>query len=88
MNVALNTVYSIGKTRSLEERTVKFLRRKTEKLIVLDAAALDLSAYPAFIRPLAASFVLNRLCAHYIDEMSYVMGHPVSSRRYMGVEKY
>ena len=24
----------------------------------------------------------------YIDEMSYVMGHPVSSRRYMGVEKY
>ena len=39
-------------------------------------------------RPLAASFVLNRLCVHYVDQMSYVMGHPVSSRRYMGVEKY
>ena len=78
----------IGNTRPMEERVVKFLRRKTEKLIVLDAAALDLSAYPAFIRPLAASLVLNRLCAMYIDEMSYVMGHPVSSRRYMGVEKY
>ena len=78
----------IGKTRSLEERVVKFLRRKTDKLIVLDAAALDLSVYPAFIRPLTASLILNRLCALYIDEMSYVMGHPVSSRRYMGVEKY
>lgn len=87
-DTAVFALMGIGKTRSLEERTVKFLRRKTEKLIVLDAAALDLSAYPAFIRPLAASFVLNRLCAHYIDEMSYVMGHPVSSRRYMGVEKY
>lgn len=78
----------IGKTRSLEERVVKFLRRKTDKLIVLDAAALDLSVYPAFIRPLTASLILNRLCALYIDEMSFVMGHPVSSRRYMGVEKY
>ena len=78
----------IGKTRSLEERVVKFLRRKTDKLVVLDAAALDLSVYPAFIRPLTASLILNRLCALYIDEMSFVMGHPVSSRRYMGVEKY
>ena len=78
----------IGKTRSLEERVVKFLRRKTDKLIVLDAAALDLSVYPAFIRPLTASLILNRLCALYIDDMSFVMGHPVSSRRYMGVEKY
>ena len=87
-DTAVFALMGIGKTRSLEERTVKFLRRKTEKLIVLDAAALDLADYPAFVRPLVASFVLNRLCAHYIDEMSYVMGHPVSSRRYMGVEKY
>ena len=85
---AVLVLLGIGNTRPMEERAVKFLRRKTEKLIVLDAAALDLSAYPAFIRPLAASLVLNRLCAMYIDEMSYVMGHPVSSRRYMGVEKY
>ncbi len=78
----------IGKTRPLEERAVKFLQRKTSKLVVLDAAALDLSDCPEYLRPLAASLVQNRLCALYIDEMSYVMGHPVSSRRYMGVEKY
>ncbi len=87
-NTPVLVLMGIGKTRSLEERVVKFLRRKTDKLIVLDAAALDLSVYPAFIRPLTASLILNRLCALYIDEMSFVMGHPVSSRRYMGVEKY
>ena len=85
---AVFVLLGIGKTRSLEERAVKFLQRKTKKLIVLDAAALDLSEYPEFLRPLAASLVHNRLCALYIDEMSYVLGHPVSSRRYMGVEKY
>ncbi len=78
----------MGKTRSLEERVVKFLLRKTKKLIVLDANALDMSEYPAYLREIASTLVLNRLCALYIDEMSYVMGHPVSSRRYMGVEKY
>nr|MBR4281155.1 SIS domain-containing protein [Clostridia bacterium] len=87
-NTPVLALMGIGKTRSLEERAVKFLQRKTKKLIVLDAAALDLGAYPEWLRPLAASFVLNRLCALYIDEMSYVLGHPVSSRRYMGVEKY
>ena len=78
----------MGKTRSLEERVVKFLLRKTKKLIVLDANALDMSEYPAYLWEIASTLVLNRLCALYIDEMSYVMGHPVSSRRYMGVEKY
>ena len=66
----------------------RFLQRKTGKLTVLDAAALDLEAYPGWLRAPVSALVLNRLAALYCDEMSYAMGHPISSRRYMGVEKY
>ncbi len=54
---------------------------------MLDAAALDLEAYPGWLRAPVSALVLNRLAALYCDEMSYAMGHPISSRRYMGVEK-
>ncbi|MDO4325006.1 MAG: SIS domain-containing protein [bacterium] len=85
---AVFALLGLGNTRPLEERAVKFLQRKTKKLTVLDAAALDLSAYPEWLRANTAALVLNRLAAMYCDEMSYVLGHPISSRRYMGVEKY
>lgn len=78
----------LGPNRQIEERAVKFLLRKTSKLVVIDAASIDLSAYPAFLREPIAALVLNRLCALYVEEMSFVLGHPISSRRYMGVEKY
>lgn len=55
---------------------------------MLDAVALDLEAYPGWLRAPVSALVLNRLAALYCDEMSYAMGHPISSRRYMGVEKY
>lgn len=38
----------LGKYRPVEERAVKFLQRITDKLTVLDAAALDLDALPAW----------------------------------------
>lgn len=85
---AVFALLGLGGTRLVEERAVKFLQRKTKKLTVLDAKALDLSAYPDWQLPYLAPLVLNRLAAQYCDEMSYVMGHPISSRRYMGVEVY
>lgn len=78
----------LGKYRAVEERAVKFLQRITDKLTVLDAAALDLSALPEWTRPYVAPLVLHSLASEYCLQLSYVMGHPMSSRRYMGVEKY
>ena len=73
---AVFALLGLGKTRALEERAVKFLQRKTGKLTVLDAAALDLEAYPGWLRAPVSALVLNRLAALYCDEMSYAMGHP------------
>lgn len=78
----------LGRTRPVEERAVRFLQRITEKLTVLDAMSLDLSAIPAWTRPYIAPLALNKLAANCCDALSYALGHPISSRRYMGVEKY
>ena len=78
----------LGKTRPVEERAVKFLQRITDKLTVLDAQWLDLSLIPEGLREGVAPLVLNALASEYCLQMSYLLGHPMSSRRYMGVEKY
>lgn len=85
---ALLAFLGLGKTRPVEERCVRFLQRKTQKLTVLDAKALDFSEYPDWMRDYVAPLVLNRLAALYCEETAALRGHPLSSRRYMGVEKY
>ena len=60
----------------------------TDKLTVLDAQWLDLSLIPEGLREVVAPLVLNALASEYCLQMSYLLGHPMSSRRYMGVEKY
>lgn len=78
----------LGKTRALEDRAVKFLQRFTDKLTVLDAKSFDLDMLPEWTREYVAPLVLNKIAADYVDELSYLLGHPISSRRYMGVEKF
>lgn len=78
----------LGPWRPVEERAVKFLQRITDKLTVLDAAALDLDGLPDWTRPYVAPLVLHALASDDCLQLSYLLGHPMSSRRYMGVMKY
>ncbi len=75
-------------SRPLEERAVRFLEKKTGKLIVLDAKEFPLEDYPDFLRAPAAMLVLNRLKAYYIEQIASEMGKPMAERRYMGKEEY
>lgn len=78
----------LGPWRPVEERAVKFLQRTTDKLTVLDAAGLDLDVLPTWTRLWVAPLVLHSLASAYCQKLSDLTGHPMSSRRYMGVEKY
>lgn len=78
----------IGPWRSVEERAVKFLQRVTDKLTVLDAAALDLTGIPAEVQDIVAPLVLHAIASDYCLRLSQRLGHPMSSRRYMGIMKY
>ena len=78
----------LGRYRPVEERAVKFLQRITDKLTVLDAAALDLTGIPEELRDVTAPLVLHAVASDFCLQLSYLTGHPMSSRRYMGVMKY
>lgn len=78
----------LGRCRPVEERAVKFLRRVTDHLTVLDAEALDLHEIPEEVREYVAPLVLHSLASDHCLKLSQRMGHPMSSRRYMGVMKY
>ncbi len=75
-------------SRPLEERAVRFLAKKTRKLVVLDAEEFPLEDYPDFLRAPAAMLVLNRLKAYYIEQIASEMGKSMAERRYMGKEEY
>lgn len=78
----------LGPWRPVEERAVKFLQRITGKLTVLDAAALDLTGIPQELRPWVSPLVLHALASDYCLKLSQRTGHPMSSRRYMGVMRF
>lgn len=87
-NSAVFALLGLHATRQMEERVVKFLQRKSNKITTLDANSLFLDSVKPWLKPFFAPIILNFIAAKYIDELSYLKGHPVSSRRYMGVEKY
>ena len=58
------------------------------KLTVLDAAALDLTGIPAEVQDIVAPLVLHAIASDYCLRLSQRLGHPMSSRRYMGIMKY
>lgn len=78
----------MGRTRPVEERAVEFLLRITDKLTVLDAKGFEYGDIVSWTIPWIAPLVLNRVGGEYLNQLSYLKGHPMSSRRYMGVEKY
>lgn len=87
-STAVFAFLGIGRTRPVEERAVVFLRRHTPKLTVIDAARFDLSELPEWTRPYVATLYLGDVAGSFCGELSRVKGQPMSSRRYMGVEKY
>ena len=87
-NTPVLALMGLGSTRVLEERAVIFLQRKTKLLFSIDAESFDLSPIPSWFKPYFAPLITNFVAAKYCDELAFIKGHPISSRRYMGIEKY
>lgn len=85
---AVFALLGLQKTRPIEERVVKFLQRKTRKLVTLDAKSFSWDLVAPWLQSHLSPIILNFIAAKYCDELSYLKGHPISSRRYMGIEKY
>lgn len=75
-------------TRPLGERAVSFLRRYTDKLVVLDTAELALPGIDPAYRDLATPHVLITLSIRLAAHFAQASGHDLSVRRYMGKVAY
>lgn len=77
-----------GRTRPLDERVRRFLDRYANKVELIDAAALGLSALAPsvvdYFNPVLFSSVLNE----YRKVLAEVRGHSLERRRYMGKVEY
>ncbi|MEF3331398.1 MULTISPECIES: SIS domain-containing protein [Oceanobacillus] len=73
----------LDETRPLEERAEVFLNKYTDKLLVIDAANLDLSDIDDEIKGYLAPMVINYVLRLHAVALAEVRNHPLPTRRYM-----
>lgn len=82
-NVPFIILLGLDETRPLEERALEFSKRYGEKLIVLDAKALDLTGIDPEVQGYIAPLVLNVVLRLHANKLADARNHPLTTRRYM-----
>lgn len=68
--------------RPLSDRVEAFAKRYTDKVRVLDAAAVDLPGIPAEVRALISPVILATLLERLSAHLEVLRDHPLTTRRY------
>jgi fructoselysine 6-phosphate deglycase len=82
-NVPFIVLLGLDETRPLEERSLEFTQNYGERVIVLDAKALNLTTIADSVKGYIAPFALQALLRQFADELAKERNHPLSTRRYM-----
>ena len=69
-------------SRPLADRVETFVRRYTDRVWVLDAAAVELPGISAQVRSLISPIVLATLLERLSEHLSVLRDHPLTTRRY------
>ena len=77
-----------GRTRFLDERVEKFINQYAERVYILDANELGLETLDPSIAEYFNSVLFLTVAYFYVNEMSKVTDHPMSTRRYMWQFEY
>lgn len=75
-------------SRPIGERVVKFLKNKTEKLMIYDAKDFDMHNIPDSVRAILAPYIIGAASNSFVDNLAILRDHPLSTRRYMGKMDY
>ncbi len=88
-NLAIVVLMSEGRTRPVDERSLKFLKNYGERLFLLDAKELGLNqindSVVEYFNHLIFSSILNNV---YLRKLSDAKQHPWTNRRYMWKVEY
>lgn len=77
-----------GRTRSIDERALKFLRKYAEKVEVVDCKELGINVIDDSVVEFFNPIVFYSILCVYRAELAEIRQHPLSTRRYMGKVAY
>lgn len=75
-------------SRPIGERVVKFLKNKTDKLIIYDSKDFDMHNIPDSARAILAPYIIGAASNSFVENLAIWRDHPLSTRRYMGKMDY
>ncbi|MEG0768275.1 MAG: SIS domain-containing protein [Ruthenibacterium sp.] len=75
-------------TRFLEERALKFCRKFTDNLFVIDTTEIDFTGIDPEYEGYMSILVLNNICRIYAKTIANVREHSLDIRRYMHLMQY
>lgn len=78
----------IGATRVMDERAHDFLKKHTDKIVLIDAEEFDMKDIDEDVRPYFSQPIMTAVVKLYIDAIAETRGHMMSVRRYMGKLAY
>lgn len=81
-------IKGLGETRPIDERAHAFVKKFSEKVVIIDAETFDMEGIDeelkGYFTPIIAGVVLRQ----YADRLAEHTGHPLSVRRYMWKMEY
>ncbi len=79
---------SVGSTRPLDERAVRFLDKYAKRVEIIDAEKLGLGAIDSEVVDYFNHSLFNNVYAVYNKKLSEIRNHPLTTRRYMWKVEY
>lgn len=79
---------SEGRTRTLDERCLRFLKQYAENYIVIDFKELNRNRIASEVAEFFNPVIMIPIERYYVAQMSEIRGHSMDERRYMWKVKY
>jgi len=87
-NVPVIMVMGLGDARKMDDRALAFLRKYTDKILVIDMEAMDLAGLDASVVEYFQPLIVMPVLRNYAIRLAAERGHPLTERRYMWQMEY
>ncbi|KZL89006.1 SIS domain-containing protein [Clostridium magnum] len=87
-DLAMILLMSTGRTRAMDERTLKFMKKYADRYIVIDAKDTGIDVIDESVAEFFNSVIMIPIERFFVSEMAKVRGHSMDYRRYMWKLEY
>lgn len=81
-------IKGMGETRPIDERAHAFVKKFSEKVVLIDAETFDMEGIDEDLKGYFTPIIAEVILRQYADRLAEHTGHPLSVRRYMWKMEY